>query len=217
VNLPHLKAIAAGAAAFYRSEGRMFPWRDERDLYRLAVAEILLQKTRASAALQVYESLISLYPGARHLAASDEIDLELLLRPLGLSVKRAAQLRGMAEAVLTHGEDILAKHGDCLALVPGLGAYGARAIACFGGDERIGIVDANVARIFRRVYAVPSRDTRAVVYQHIADDVAAVAEDASESNFGLLDMGAAICVRTPKCSQCPFAAFCQRYEVTRSV
>jgi A/G-specific adenine glycosylase len=180
------------------------------------VAEILLQKTRANSALPVYEDLVARYRTAGDLALADEADLGTRLRPIGLSVKRAAQLRGMAAALVVEGEEVLREHIRALKIVPGLGAYAVRAIACFGSGQRVGIVDANVARIFRRVFSVISRDPRAVIYQHIADAVIDVAEEVRESNFGLLDIGAAICVRMPKCSICPFNEFCPRYEVDRS-
>ena len=214
--LPHLADVAAGAASFFRNEGRTYPWRSERSLYRLAIAEILLQKTRANSALPIYNDLVARYRSPEKLARADEDDLEASLRPIGLAIKRSRQLRGMAVSLVTEGENILRDRARALKVVPGLGAYAVRAIACFGNGDRVGIVDANVARILRRVFSVSSPDPRAVVYQHIADAVIDLAHDARESNFGLLDIGAAVCVRVPKCSMCPFGRFCARFEIDRS-
>lgn len=205
--------VAAASAALYRDHGRDFPWRHEYDSYRLAIAEVLLQKTRAASALPVYNQLIRRYLCARDLAAARENDLEKTLRPIGLSRKRAHQLKTMAEEIVKLGPTVFDDWRLLLKHVPGIGAYASRAITCFSRGESIGIVDANIARIFRRVFRVSSADPRAVVYQRLADAVANASDDPRATNFGLLDLGAVICVTNPICHRCPFEAFCPRYGV----
>lgn len=208
-----LALVAAGAAALYRERGRNFPWRHEADPYRLAVAEILLQKTRAASALPVYERLVQLYPSASILETADETALEETLRPIGLSRKRAVQLRTMAEEIVRRGPSVFDDWRLLLKHVPGIGAYGARAIACFARGEPVGLVDANIARIFRRLFRVPSADPRAVLYQRLADAVAVESASVRETNFGLLDVGASVCLPKPLCNDCPFDSFCPKYHV----
>jgi|ERR1035437_789522 A/G-specific adenine glycosylase len=208
-----LALVAERAASFYREHGRTFPWRTELDCYRLALAEILLQKTRAQSALPIYEILCDSYPTAQALATAVIGEVEAVLRPLGLSRRRALQLRGMAEAILRLGAPATADWRVIMAEVPGLGAYSARAISCFGWGSPVGIVDANVARIVRRVFRVVPRDPRAVIYQRYADELADAASDPRATNFGLLDIGAAVCRPTPICGRCPFASFCPRYDI----
>ncbi len=205
--------VAAGAAALYRERGRDFPWRHETNPYQLAVAEILLQRTRAASALPVYETLVRRYPSASSLAIADRSALEETLRPIGLSRKRTLQLRAMAEEIERLGPTVFDDWRTLLSHIPGIGAYGARAIACFSRGERVGVVDANVARIFRRVFRVPSADPRAVLYQHLSDAVALEADDPRATNFGLLDIGAAVCIPKPLCRECPFNSYCSRYGV----
>lgn len=205
--------VSAGAEAYYRAQGRQFPWRDERNPYRLAVAEILLQKTRAESVMPVFLDMIDEYPTAKVLAGSSLEKIEVRLRPLGLSRKRSEQLLGMAAAVTERGTRILSDWKTALASVPGLGAYGARATACFGSGKRVGIVDANVARILRRVFRIQTRDPRAIIYQRYADAIAEFSEAVRDTNFGLLDIGAAVCLQRPICERCPFRDFCPRYGV----
>ena len=55
-----LEFVAREFESYYREQGRQFPWRHERNAYRLAVAEILLQKTRASSVCwKTYEAINS--------------------------------------------------------------------------------------------------------------------------------------------------------------
>jgi A/G-specific adenine glycosylase len=203
-----LAAIAALAATLYRERGREFPWRSESDPYRLAVAEILLQKTRAESVVTTYGALLRRYPDVNALAAAEFHDLESALRRLGLSRKRATQMKAMASAAAAFGREEFSDWRRVLSDVPGLGTYAARAISCFACGEVVGIVDANVARILRRVFALRTEDPRAVVFQKYADDIAASAQDVRSTNFGLLDIGALICTTKPKCGQCPLVAVC---------
>ena len=53
--LKKARLIAPPLEAWYRQHGREFPWRGWTDQYRLAVAEILLQRTTAKAVAGVVE------------------------------------------------------------------------------------------------------------------------------------------------------------------
>ena len=207
------RKVAELSAAYFRRAGRQFPWRQERDLFRLAVAEILLQKTRAGSVVPTYSALILEYPSADAMSAASAHEIEEALGPLGLSKKRASQLIAMSKKIAKSGKTIFEDWKTLLMDVPGLGAYGARAIASFGRGEKVGIVDANVARIIRRVFRIGTKDPRAVVFQQIADAIAGASDDVRETNFGLLDIGAAICVSKPLCAECPFEDFCPRFGV----
>lgn len=210
-----MRFVAERAMGYFHECGRDFPWRREVDPYRLAVAEILLQKTRARSIVSTYKSIVTRYPRPSVLCEASFDELETMLRPLGLSRKRAEQLVGMARAVSEVGESIFDDWRVLLADVPGLGAYGARAIACFGRGESIGIVDANVARILRRIFRIRTNDARASIYQRYADEIASSSVDPRATNFGLLDVGAAICLPKPICSSCPFVDFCPRFGVKK--
>ncbi len=207
--------MARGADDYFHESGRAFPWRAETNVYRLAVAEILLQKTRASVVAGAFLTLLERYPDAEVLSDASVDELEEVLRPLGLSRKRAEQLIGMGRAARAIGGVVFENWRTLLADVPGLGAYAARAIACFGRGEAVGIVDANTARILRRVFRIRSEDSRAVVYQQHADQIALAAADPRATNFGLLDLGAVVCLPKPLCERCPFSDFCPRYGVPR--
>lgn len=185
----------------------MFPWRDANP-YQLAVAEILLQKTRAASAVPVYNCLINAYGAPQALVDVDISIIRTIVRPLGLSNKRAAQLKSMAEGLVSKGHSILSDWRSAHNAIPGLGTYGARAVASFGFGKRVGVVDANVARIIRRVFRVRASDNRAAIFQHYADALAAAAGDPRAVNYGLLDLGGEVCVRIPQCSRCPIRPEC---------
>ena len=206
-----IATVAILSARYYRDNGRDFPWRHERDGFRLAVAEILLQKTRAESVVPVYARIIATYPNAIALACADPGEIEELLCPLGLSQKRSIQLVGMAGGATRLGPNVFGDWHKMLEHLPGIGAYGARAIACFGRGQKIGIVDANVARILRRVFRIANDDTRAPIYQRYADAIGVAGPDARATNFGLLDIGAGVCTPVPHCGSCPLEPQCPRF------
>jgi A/G-specific adenine glycosylase len=155
----------------------------------------------------VYERIVQGYPNAEALARAPLSSVAAILRSIGLSQKRAAQLRGYASALVVDGPSALRDWRHTLTAVPGLGAYGARAVACFGFQATVGIVDANVARVIRRVFGLRQTDARAVIFQRYADELASAAE-ARSVNLGLLDLGALICLPKPRCPTCPLSATC---------
>jgi A/G-specific adenine glycosylase len=200
--------MARRAADYFAAEGRDFPWRRESNAYRLAVAEILLQRTQAISIVPTYLEIVVTHPDAQALAAADPTTVEQRLRPLGLSAKRASQLRRLGIALEGRGTDSLRDWRMAIKSIPGIGAYAARAIACFVFGERVGIVDSNVARIIRRVFGLRVTDPRTAIFQQYSDAIAVASPNPRASNFGLLDLGAAVCGRKPKCQECPFSAVC---------
>jgi A/G-specific adenine glycosylase len=178
-------------------------------VFKLGVAEILLQRTKATSVAAVYGRLVREFPEARALANAPITYVESVLRPIGLSLKRAHQLHGYGLIIATCGERSLKDWRWALANVPGLGAYGSRAIACFGFGEQLGLVDGNVARVVRRVFGVRKSDPRAAAFQYYADALARSSPgNARALNLGLLDLAAAVCAPKPRCDECPLSPFC---------
>lgn len=180
----------------------------EGDPFKLGLAEILLQKTRAASALPIYARLVLEFPTASRLAGAPLDQLARLLHPIGLSTKRANQLHSYAEIVAARGPQSLADWRKSLADIPGLGAYGARALACFGFGERVGIVDANVARVLHRVFGLTQRDPRAVIFQRYADEIALASPNVRMTNYALLDLAALTCTPKPTCQVCTLKTVC---------
>lgn len=194
--------------SFHPHSARQFPWRAEHDPYKIGLAEIVLQKTRASSALPVYSCLVKEFPTPSALSAAALKRLEQILRPIGLSSKRAAQLNRYGSILSHHGVGALANWRFSLAKLSGLGAYGARAVACFGFNDQIGLVDSNIARILRRIFKLRQNDPRAVIFQRYSDELAICSGDAKALNYSMLDLGAAFCTSTPKCGACPLRPCC---------
>jgi len=191
-------ALVAASDLVYRD----FPWRRFDDPYAIAVAEILLQKTRADKVAVFLPALLEKVPSARLLAAADEADLARVIGPLGLAKKRATLLVAFGQALVDHGLVAL----RCGRELPGLGEYGRRAVMCFAFSVATGIVDANVRRILKRALSLGPHCVN--YYQDIADRVLSRARDPKRMNYALLDIGATFCRPAPRCPLCPLNMHC---------
>lgn len=200
---------------WFQGHKRNFPWRPAKNAYLAAVAEILLQKTSAANAKPVYEQFIHAYPTVHDLAAAEPTKLAELLRPLGIP-RRAQLIRQLAIEVTSKYEGIFPATEEELRALPGLGPYGAGAVASQAFSQRVPMIDINVMRIFERVFSIkssprsgPSKRLREAVLETMPRG------DEASFNLALLDFGALVCrKRDPLCESCLLAELCD-YNLAR--
>lgn len=188
--------------AWGQRDGRAFPWRSTSG-YPLAVAEVLLQKTRGPAVAPVWESVMDAYPDPEALARARIRSIEKVVGPLGLGKQRAARLSTMARAWRGSVESI-----------PGLGPYGAGVLALASGCAGQTPVDGNIARVITRLFGLrfergEPRKKREVIVQMQQFVEAAAPADRLPLVYALVDLGAIRCKpRNPECGECPLACAC---------
>jgi A/G-specific adenine glycosylase len=187
---------------------RQFSWREKDSPYKVLVAEVLLGATLASKVEPIYDEFIERYPSLEDLAEADVEELATLLEPLGLHNRRAAALVKIGNQLKDSGVPV---DEDDLLELPYVGQYAANATLCFGFGERRAIVDANVVRIYNRIFNLDLKPT--------GDDAREFAErvlpdrDFQLFNLALLDFGAAVCTdQSPRCSECFFSGNCYYYS-----
>ena len=185
---------------------RSFPWRRvDRSPYELVLAEVLLQQTRAEHVAGMFEVIVRRCPDWSALAKTSLVDLENLLRPLGLQRRRAAALHALAEAVLQGG---LPRAATALEKLPGIGQYMSRAIAAQLSIEVVAPIDTNVSRVLERVFG--PRKLADIRYdpglQRLALSLVPPSDPAGYF-LSLVDFAAAVCrPRVPHCPDCPISA-----------
>ncbi len=187
------------------SNGRSAPWRGAARAYEIAVAEILLQKTKAAQAAPVWRAVTREYPTPESLRDAPEGELEASVAALGLGRQRAQRLRHMAAALASGASPL-----------PGLGPYGSAILSLAMGSSPSHVpVDGNIARVVTRLFgwsfekgeARKSRAVRAAVH----DWLVAAGSPALQLRlvYALVDLGALVCTpRRPACSSCPLEANC---------
>lgn len=190
-----------------RSHYRHFPWRTDRDPYRVLVTEVLLKQTRADRIGDVRSDIFRNYPSPGALAQADPAALAKRISTLGFGSQRSEQLISLAGAI--KGRPIPRKVAP-LRELPGIGAYSAAAAACFAYGQRCIALDVNVARILSRVFGVRLERgelRKSPLIKSIGERVVQ-GPTPRRVNWALLDLGAALCRPKPRCGECPFQPRC---------
>ena len=190
---------------------RAFLWRETTDPYEILIAEILLQKTEAEKVEPVYREFLSTYPSLNELAAADREELANIIYSLGLQNQRSKALISIGETLQGDG---VPNDTNRLLELPYVGRYAANATLCFAFGEPRPIVDANVVRVYNRIFDTDF-DYRDEEAWEFAEKVLPEAY-AWEFNLAILDFAAAICrPKTPRCEECFFTDQCSYYRLRR--
>lgn len=198
---------------WYKVNKRDFPWRKNSDPYRILVAEILLQRTRAELVEDVYRKFMEKYPDVFALHKAKVTQLTKEIRTLGLA-KRATYLKRAANYIVEKQGGCIPDDQTSLEKIPGIGKYAASAILCFSFGRRTPIVDVNVVRLFARIFGVESQKPRPDKDPKYWELGKLVVPEKSfmDFNYALLDLAALVCLRKPKCQICPINEFCHFYR-----
>lgn len=192
---------------WYRDHGRDFPWRRTTDPYRLLVAEIMLQRTRADQVLPVYRRFITRFPSEESARLGTPEEVSEILTPLGMQRKRTERLLRILAGFSRRD---LAADPRCLQLFTGVGPYTSKAVAIFGLNEEGALLDTNVARILSRVFGLRfGKEPHKRSQNWEVARLLASRTRVREYHWGLIDLAAEVCRPTePLCPICPLERIC---------
>jgi A/G-specific adenine glycosylase len=176
----------------------------------------MLQQTQVSRVVTRYGEFLDRFPTLAHVARARPARVTEAWEGLGYYA-RARNLHRLAVEVTEGGNEPdrqLPADPIALRALPGIGAYTAGAVASFAYERRAALVDTNVARVLRRVFA-PSIDTKSTkghrrVWE-IAESILPRTGRATWShNQALMELGALICTaRIAHCDRCPVRSLCR--------
>lgn len=190
---------------------RSFPWRKTTNPYEVLIAEILLQKTAAEKVEPIYEEFLSTYPSLAELAEADRDELADIIYSLGFQNQRSKALVSIGQTLRDSG---IPDDADRLLELPYVGRYAANATLCFAFGEPRPIVDANVVRVYSRIFDADF-DYRDEEAWEFAEKVLPEAF-AWKFNLAILDFAAVLCApKTPRCEECFFTEQCSYYRSRR--
>lgn len=197
---------AAELLAWYHREQRDLPWRrPEVTAWQILVSEFMLQQTPVARVDPIWRDWIARWPTPSATAAANSADVLRAWGKLGYP-RRAKRLHECAAAIAADHGDRVPDDVDTLLTLPGVGAYTARAVACFAYRKRVPVVDTNVRRVTARV--VHGRADSPASVRDLADVEALLPDDDTAPTFSvaLMELGAVICTaRNPKCGICPLS------------
>ncbi len=194
--------------AWYRANGRDLPWRRTRDPYRILISELMLQQTQVSRVVTKYQTFLDRYPTLEHVAAATPKRVLEAWSGLGYYA-RARNLHKLARSVSSLPSEPIE-----LRKLPGIGPYTAGAVASFAYEVRAPLVDTNVARVLRRVFA-PSLDPKSArghkqLWAIAGEVLPATGAATYTHNQALMELGALVCTaRVMRCDVCPVRSVCR--------
>ncbi len=185
---------------------RDLPWRrPEVTPWQILVSEFMLQQTPVNRVEPIWLDWVARWPTPSSTAAAGPADVLRAWGKLGYP-RRAKRLHECAVVIATEHGDQVPREVETLLTLPGVGAYTARAVACFAYRQRVPVVDTNVRRVVARVvHGSAESPARA----GDLDEVAALLPDdqaAPRFSAALMELGAIVCTaRKPRCGLCPLA------------
>jgi A/G-specific adenine glycosylase len=193
---------------WYEHARRDLPWRQpDVTPWQILVSEFMLQQTPVARVEPVWLAWVARWPTPSATAAASAADVLRAWGKLGYP-RRAKRLHECATVIAEQFDDVVPSDVETLLTLPGIGAYTARAVACFAYRQRVPVVDTNVRRVVAR--AVHGRaDAAAASPGDLADVDALLPNDADAQRFSvaLMELGATVCTaRAPRCGLCPLSA-----------
>jgi A/G-specific adenine glycosylase len=207
-----VRRFQTALVAWFRREGRDYPWRRTHDPYAVLVSEVMLQQTQIATVLGrgYYARWMERFPDVQTLAAAAEAEILKAWEGLGY-YSRARNLQQAARAVVElHGGEF-PRELDAVRSLPGVGRYTAGAVLSFAFNQAAPLVDGNVARVLARLFQfqepvnAPSGQRRLWQWAEALLD----AKHPREYNSALMELGQRLCTpRRPQCESCPVRAHC---------
>ncbi|MCG7607306.1 MULTISPECIES: A/G-specific adenine glycosylase [Mycobacterium] len=197
---------AGELVSWYEQAQRDLPWRRPGvSAWQILVSEFMLQQTPVSRVEPIWLAWIDRWPTPSATAAAGAAEVLRAWGKLGYP-RRAKRLHECAVVIASEYGDEVPRDVDTLLTLPGVGAYTARAVACFAYSAGVPVVDTNVRRVVARVlHGQADAPARA----RDLDDVAALLpDDATAPTFSaaLMELGAVVCTaRAPVCRSCPLS------------
>jgi A/G-specific adenine glycosylase len=199
----------AALLAWFTKNMRPLPWRTDYAPYHVWISEIMLQQTQMDRGVEYFNKWIHRFPDVAAVAQANERDILAAWEGLGY-YSRARNLHKAAKQILEkHKGKFPSAHTDIRAL-PGIGDYTAGAISSIAFGEPHPAVDANVLRIFARLDDIAAPVTSPNTRQQITERVQALTPPDKARDFcqALMELGALVCTKRPRCEICPVAHFC---------
>ena len=197
---------------WYQQNKRDLPWRHHVNAYRVWVSEIMLQQTRVEAVKPFYYRFMEALPTVRDLAEAEEDKLLKLWEGLGY-YNRVRNMQKAAQQIMEEYDGHFPETYEEISKLKGIGNYTAGAISSFAFGIPKPAVDGNVMRVISRILAsdedIMKQSVKTKV--EIALEKVIPADNPSDFNQGLIELGAIVCVPNgePKCEECPVAHLCR--------
>lgn len=198
---------------WFLSQARDLPWRIQPTPYAVWVSEVMLQQTQVAVVIPYFEKWMKRFPTISSLAEAAPEEVLKLWEGLGY-YSRARNLHSGARQVLAEYGGKLPSTPEDLKKIKGIGPYTVGAIMSFAFRQSAAAVDGNVMRVLSRYYCIEDDIGKSGSFKKF--EAAANALLPKKEPWviaeALIELGATVCTRNPKCQECPLNKGCKAYR-----
>ncbi len=179
-----------------------------QNLFQLLVAVTLSAQTTDKSVNRVSGSLFERYPNPSALANAELLDLETILKPVGMYKTKSRNILNLAIQLRERFEGKVPHSYEELISLPGVGRKTANVVLSVGfGEQRIA-VDTHVFRLANRIGLVAAPD---VLKTELALMECIPKERWTMTHHGLIFHGRNCCMaRNPACERCVIDDLCEK-------
>jgi A/G-specific adenine glycosylase len=203
-------ALVCALLAWFQKNMRPLPWRKTYTPYEVWISEIMLQQTRMERGSLYFERWMQRFPTLQSVAAAHPDDLLKAWEGLGY-YSRVRNIQKTAQILVGDYGGVFPSDQKALRTLPGIGDYTAGAILSIALNLPYPAVDANVERVFSRIFDIdmPVKSPASANFiQYMAENLIPRGQ-ARLFNQALMELGALVCGRKARCEICPVKEFCQ--------
>ncbi len=208
-----IRSFQSGLLRWFHNNGRQLPWRRGYDPYHVWLSEIMLQQTQMERGIAYFKRWLKRFPDIQAVARASSYEILKYWEGLGYYA-RGRNLHKAAQLIQSQYGGKLPEGYDELLQLPGIGPYTAAAISSIAFNYDIPVVDANVERVFARVFDI----AKPLKSKGVHEEIMVIAKtllphgEARDFNQAIMDLGGLICTpKNPDCAICPVAHHCLAY------
>ncbi|MGJ8656776.1 MAG: A/G-specific adenine glycosylase [Akkermansiaceae bacterium] len=206
----------AALSEWFQTEGKTYPWRETNDPWHILISEVMLQQTQVSTVLNknFFTKFTQRFPTPASIATTSEQEILSAWEGLGY-YRRVRNLQKAAIAICELHDGIFPTDYEEILALPGIGKYTAGAVSSFAYDLPQPIVDANVARVFSRLFNYQHRVDTTTGQKQLWQWAETLLSHQQPKiyNSALMELGQQVCSnKSPQCSICVIKEFCSATE-----
>lgn len=137
--------------SFYQQHGRVFPWRNIKNPYRILVSEVMLQQTQTSRVLERYPIFLRQFPTVSALARAPLQEVLSLWEGMGY-YRRARNLHASAQTICADWNGRVPRTAQDLRTLPGIGEYTAAAVSVFAFNIPVPMIETNIRSVYLHTF-----------------------------------------------------------------
>ena len=182
-------------------------------MFELTIAVILSAQATDPSVNKVTPALFQRYPDPQSMAQADIVELESMIKSIGLYRSKAKHIKALSRMLIDEYEGKIPEDFDELQKLPGIGRKTANVIVAVGFHQPGLAVDTHVLRVSQRLGLVP-QDADPTQTEMILKN-ALPKEQWGDAHHAILFFGRYHCLaRNPKCEICPLRVECLYHKKT---